>query len=356
MTGIAPRCVGWVSSLLLALPCCTVAPPAAAQVRAIGPELPASYLGVLPCSDCDGVRAQLDLWPDGVFHLQRTYVGKSGRDDDRGRWRRDPIRPVLFLYSGREMPLQLEIVGPRTLRPLDLHGKPVGSGNAHDLVTDGALTTAELRLGLHGMFRYLADAARFEECLTGRSYPVAMEGDFVALQRAYQSARAEPGAAMMASFDGRIEPSPSMEGSRPVPTVIVDRFIGVWPGQRCERAMSRASLADTYWRIVHLQGRPVEVASGQRQPHLLIHSEPRQYAADAGCGRFNGSHSVEGDRIRFGAPAAMPATCTPWLVAQQRTLVDALAAARTWSIQAQALELFDSGGNPVALLEAVYLR
>jgi len=35
------------------------------------------------------------------------------------------------------------------------------------------------------MFRYLADAAQFEECLTGRSYPVAMEGDYLALERAY---------------------------------------------------------------------------------------------------------------------------------------------------------------------------
>jgi hypothetical protein len=25
----------------------------------------------------------------------------------------------------------------------------------------------------------MADAARFEECLTGRSYPVTMEGDYI---------------------------------------------------------------------------------------------------------------------------------------------------------------------------------
>ena len=35
--------------------------------------------GTLPCHDCDGVRAQLDLWPDGVFHLSRAGEGTPGK-------------------------------------------------------------------------------------------------------------------------------------------------------------------------------------------------------------------------------------------------------------------------------------
>lgn len=254
------------------------------------------------------------------------------------------------------MPLQVEIVGPRMLRLLDVRGQPVASGAASDLVTDGTLTPAELRLGLHGMFRYLADAARFEECLTGRSYPVAMEGDFVAMERAYRAARAEPGAPLMGNFDGRIVPRPAMEGAPASATVVVDRFIGVWPGQRCERAMSRASLVNTYWRIVSLRGRSVVAADGQREPHLVLRSDRNQYAAEAGCGRFSGQHSVEGDRISFGAPDALPTACAPGPRERQRALEDVLAAVRTWSIQAQTLELFDAGGVPIALFEAVYLR
>jgi uncharacterized lipoprotein NlpE involved in copper resistance len=86
------------------------------------------------------------------------------------------------------------------------------------------------------MFRYMADAARFEDCLTGRSYPVAMEGDYLRLERAYtEAAKSEPGAPLMARFEGNITHRPAMEGAGLIPTVVVIRFIGVFPGQRCEQ-------------------------------------------------------------------------------------------------------------------------
>ena len=39
-----------------------------------------------------------------------------------------------------------------------------------------------------GMFRYMADAALFTECLTEASFPVAQENDYLALERAYLAA------------------------------------------------------------------------------------------------------------------------------------------------------------------------
>ena len=49
--------------------------------------------------------------------------------------------------------LAYEIVRPRTLRPLDLHGRPVGTGATSDLTSDGTLAPADLSLGPLGMFR-----------------------------------------------------------------------------------------------------------------------------------------------------------------------------------------------------------
>ncbi|NJD32994.1 MAG: copper resistance protein NlpE, partial [Gammaproteobacteria bacterium] len=97
------------------------------------PELPASFSGTLPCPGCEDIRAQLDLWPDGVFHLSREGEGTADRDDDLGRWRRDPGSPVILLYGGREMPLQFEVVDARTLRALDVYAKPAGKADRYDL-------------------------------------------------------------------------------------------------------------------------------------------------------------------------------------------------------------------------------
>ena len=319
-------------------------------------QLPASFTGTLPCRECPGVPAQLDLWPDGVFHLSRTGEGTPDRVDDLGRWRRDPGSPVILLYGGREMPLQFEVAGPRTLRALDLHGKPSGQGGLHDLTSAGELRPADVSGGLHGMFRYFADAASFEECLTGRSYPVAMESDYLALERAYLSLPdAAPGAAVMASFDGEITRRPPMEGAGMVPTVVVRRFVGLWPSQTCERAMSHASLTPQYWRIVNLRGAAVGPIANEREPHLILRGEASGYIATAGCDRLEGAYRVSGAQIAFDPPGSA-GPCPAELREREATLLDVLAAARGWKIQGQVLELFDASGKPIAVLEAVYLR
>ena len=52
----------------------------------------------------------------------------------------------------------------------------------NELTSDGTLTPTDLGLELHGMFKYMPDAARFEAGLTGRSNPVAKEEIFLDLE------------------------------------------------------------------------------------------------------------------------------------------------------------------------------
>ena len=87
---------------------------------------------------------------------------------------------------------------------------------------------------MRGMYIYMADAALFSDCLSGRRLPVAMEADSISLERAYLEARQQPGDELLVSFEGRIVDRPPMEGDGLRPTVIVDRFIDVWPGESCD--------------------------------------------------------------------------------------------------------------------------
>jgi len=201
-----------------------------------GLRLPATFNGTLPCADCVGIRYHLDLWSDGVFHLRQSYLGTSVVADNRGRWHKDPSRAVILLYGSHEKPIQFEVKGSDTIRLLDQQGRPIQSSLPYELTSDGTLAPTDLSLELHGMFSTMADAARIEDCLTGRSYPVAMEGEYLQLERAYREAvKPEPGAPLMARFEGDITRRPAMEGSALISTVVVRRFIGVWPDQRCER-------------------------------------------------------------------------------------------------------------------------
>jgi copper homeostasis protein (lipoprotein) len=92
-----------------------------------------------------------------------------------------------------------------------------------------------------GLFVYLADAASIELCADGRRVPVAMEGDFLALQSAYLKARREPGQALLATFEGRIASRPSAEpGQPPRDTLVVERFVSIRDARACEGAEAAA--------------------------------------------------------------------------------------------------------------------
>jgi heat shock protein HslJ len=218
---------------------------AAPVIAALGLRLPATFRGDLPCADCEAIRHHLDLWPDQVFHLRREWLGKRFVRDEVGRWRVDPARQALVLHSGGEMPLQFEVMGPDTLRLLDMQGKPIASRLPYELASDGSLTPTDLSLSLAGEMTYMADAARFTECLTGRSYPVAMEGDFLRMERAYLKAAKGPGAPLFVTFEGSIVDRPKMEGAGVERTVVVNRFIDARPSQRCERAMPNGGISST---------------------------------------------------------------------------------------------------------------
>ena len=87
---------------------------------------------------------------------------------------------------------------------------------------------------LRGMYSYMADAALFTDCRTGRSYPVALEGDNRMLERAYMATPHEPGEALLVTLEGRIVERMPMEGPGPVPTLLPEKFLGISPGTGCD--------------------------------------------------------------------------------------------------------------------------
>ena len=87
-------------------------------IGAHGLRLPASFVGELPCADCDAVRYRLNLWPDQVFHLRRTWEGKDCPRNSIGRWSVDPDRRVLDAARRRRGAASFQILGADRLRLL----------------------------------------------------------------------------------------------------------------------------------------------------------------------------------------------------------------------------------------------
>jgi uncharacterized lipoprotein YbaY/heat shock protein HslJ len=96
--------------------------------------LPVTFIGTLPCADCEGLRYQLDLKEDGRYFLRRTYLGKSSAGtDETGRWRLDADGRTLSLQSGGKTSEQFAMTSSDTLRLLDRAGRPIDSKLNYEL-------------------------------------------------------------------------------------------------------------------------------------------------------------------------------------------------------------------------------
>lgn len=79
---------------------------------------------------------------------------------------------------------------------------------------------------------YFADSASFTDCASGQRWPIAMTGDFLALQRSYLEWTSAPAAPLLMSFEGRPALEPSMEGP-PREQMVVARFSSAQPEMDC---------------------------------------------------------------------------------------------------------------------------
>ena len=66
-------------------------------------------------------------------------------------------------------------------------------------------------------------------------------------------------------------------------------------------AAPRPSLGGTAWRLVELNGEPVEIADGAPVPNLLLDLEESQVAGSGGCNRLTGTFALSESELRFGA-------------------------------------------------------
>jgi copper homeostasis protein (lipoprotein) len=324
---------------------------------AIG-TLPASYEGELPGAS-NPIAWHLDLMPQGGYQLRMTHVGRPepNRFDDIGRWMQERDTGRIVLRSAREAPVYLMPVdGGAALRKLDIAGRPIESFHNDRLARLPKYAPIEPRIALTGMFRYMADAAGITLCADGRRVPVAMEGDYKALEAAYRESGTKPGQPVLVSVEGAIAQRPSMEESQPPrPTLVVERYVNVWPRETCGNTLADSPLRGTYWKLVRLGDAPVSAGTRQREAHLILANDALRVSGSSGCNRLAGGFELDGDKLRFSRVAGTMMAC-PEGMEQEKRFLDALAHVERYRIRGSHLDLQDAQGVARARLEAVALK
>jgi copper homeostasis protein (lipoprotein) len=306
-----------------------------------------------PCAWADdatwaGPQTVLTLFADHSYRL-RVRSGEAPAYD-LGRWGRE-ADGTLLLRGGREAPLRLSAAADGALHLIGPHGRTVEA-----LQRQAVLDRIDGPMRMRGLYFYLADAASFSECLTGRRWPVMIEGAHLELERAYL-AQGEGGRWVLATLQGRFvmrEPGP---GLPPREAIVVEAFDRLWPGETCAAdAPATAALLNTRWRLVQIDGRPVTLAAGQREPFLQLSGEGNRVRGFGGCNPLSGRFEQGSDGFLFKALALTRRACAGPAGAQEAGYLAALRATASRQIVGDALWLGDAQGRVRLRFEALYLR
>ncbi|HWK73203.1 MAG TPA: META domain-containing protein [Povalibacter sp.] len=328
------------------------APTPAGENVPLPQRLPALYSGLLPCADCEGIRYDLDLRPDKVFFARLTYLGepKETTFSEIGEWSLSEDQMILALHGDGEAPSLFAVKDARTLRKLDIEGKEITSQLNYDLTHQDTYSPLEPKLQLRGMYRYMADAAIFEECLTGLKLAVAQEGDNAALQAAYLKARKEPAQPLLVTLEGRIVKRPGMEGDQLRDTLIVEKTGKFLSNENCGARGVTHDLEGTRWVLVRLHEREITVSDDRREPYFALESNEHRVSGHGGCNRLIGGYQSNGDQLTFTQMALTRMACPD--VNFEEAFVKALESTRHWKISGAHLELSDATGKVVARFES----
>jgi copper homeostasis protein (lipoprotein) len=180
-----------------------------------------------------------------------------------------------------------------------------------------------------------------------------MEGDYLALERAYLAARPAdaPGLPLLVNLEGLIGNRPSAEpGLGPVRTLVVERFLAVQPGQSCPAQPPSSptgnrtlpTLQGQSWRLQALQdGKgPALPKAPDQPPELELAADSDRLSGSGGCNRLMGGYQLKGERLRFSQLASTPMACPEAAMAFEQRYVRGLERVRRWSIDGNTLLLW----------------
>jgi len=191
--------------------------------------MPQSWRGVVPCADCEGIETSLFLNQDGTWVMNEHYLkgAKSATFGSWGRWARTAEK--LVLTDGRGEKRYYRVKGDR-LEMLARDGSPIPSSNRYTRApVKPSLPTTPM--AMRGMYFYMADAAIFTDCATGKKVSVANNAQ---LERDYAAARGNDTKPVLLTVDGRFTLQANPDSGEKIKTLVPDRDARFEAGKNCD--------------------------------------------------------------------------------------------------------------------------
>lgn len=261
-----------------------------------------SYFGVLPCASCPGIETHLDLLADGHYFLTETYQDRAnGNLSQLGRWTLDDDR---LLLQGQKRALIYFATDRGGWLQADIQGRPIVSELNYSIEPQG-WTPAEVTGSAQGMLIYMADAATFIECSTGKRFPVIMTEGWLPVEQAYLASSSAGGSYLYTQADVTFKWTTPEEGATRH-HVNFNSLQQTLPASTCGSPV--AALEHYEWDLVELQG----IQSGQLealQTRPYVKFSGQQISGHTGCNAMAGQIKLEGERIHLNQLASTRMYC-----------------------------------------------
>lgn len=113
-----------------------------------------------------------------------------------------------------------------------------------------------------------------------------------------------------------------------------------------------ATLANTYWKLLSIDGAEVVTAEGAREAHLILRPDFRVIGF-GGCNNFSGTWLEEEDQLSIGPLMSTRMACDE--AAYERDLLANLDGRIFADIEGETLTVLGSNGSEI-IFQAVYLQ
>jgi heat shock protein HslJ len=104
-------------------------------------------------------------------------------------------------------------------------------------------------------------------------------------------------------------------------------------------AAFRSSVAGVDWELMELNAKTASAGAGGRRATLRFDADSARVSGFAGCNRFAGSYTLNGDSLRFGPLVMTRMACTDGMELEH-DLSAALEATRRYELSSTQLKLF----------------
>lgn len=178
---------------------------------------------------CEGIETSLFLEKDGTWVMNERYLGAREEPSSfasYGTWARTADKLVLTDSKGEKSYYRAK---GDALEMLDREGNPIESQFNYTL--EPAQSSLPMTpMTLRGMYFYMADAATFTDCATGKRFMVANNAE---LERGYLTARGHSEKPMLLSLEGHFTLEANPDTGAPTKVLAPDTAGKFYPNQDC---------------------------------------------------------------------------------------------------------------------------